>query len=66
MATYSRRFTNELGHPVVVQVSDEERHGMKGIRIYIEGPDSDVENFVTRQEAIELMEGLSKIMKTRR
>ncbi len=66
MATYSRRFTNELGHAVVVQVSDEIRHGVKGIRMYIEGPDSDTESFVTRQEAVELLEGLSKIMKPKR
>jgi len=66
MATYSRRFVNELGNSIVVQVSDEMRHGVKGVRIYIEGPDSDTENFVTRQEAVELLEGLSKIMKPKR
>jgi hypothetical protein len=47
----------------VVQVSDEMRHGVQGVRIYMEGPDSNTENFVTRQEAIELLGGLSKIMK---
>ena len=66
MATYTRRFTNELGNQIVLQVSDEIRQNVKGIRIYIEGPDSDTENFVTRQEAVELLEGLSKIMKPKR
>ncbi len=66
MATYSRQFINELGNSVFVQVSDEERLGIKGIRIYIAGPDSDTENFVTRQEAVELLEGLSKLMKPKR
>jgi hypothetical protein len=66
MATYSRQFINELGNSINVLVSDEERHGVKGIRIYIAGPDSDTENFVTRQEAVELLEGLSKIMKPKR
>jgi hypothetical protein len=66
MATYSRQFINELGNSVNVLVSDEERHGVKGIRIYIAGPDSDTENFITRQEAVELLEGLSKIMKPKR
>jgi hypothetical protein len=66
MATYSRHFTNELGNSISIQVSDEIRHNVKGIRIYIAGPDSDTENFVTRQEAVELLEGLSKIMKPKR
>ena len=63
MATYSRQFTNELGDSVTIQVSDEMRHDVKGIRIYVEGPSSDVESFMTRQEAVEVLEGLSKIMK---
>ena len=66
MATYSRQFINEQGNSVFVQVSDEERFGVKGIRIYIAGPETDTENFVTRQEAVELLEGLSKLMKPKR
>jgi hypothetical protein len=66
MATYSRQFINERGDSTFVQVSDEERLGTKGIRIYIAGPDTDTENFVTRQEAVELLEGLSKLMKPKR
>jgi hypothetical protein len=66
MATYSRQFSNELGNTIIVQVSDEVRHGVKGIRLYIAGPDSDSENFITRQEAVEVLEGLSKIMKPKR
>ncbi len=66
MATYSRHFTNELGNSVTVVVSDEIRQNVKGIRIYISGPESETENFVTREEAVELMEGLSKIMKPKR
>jgi hypothetical protein len=66
MATYSRQFINELGNSISVQVSDEMRHGIKGVRIYIAGPDSDTENFITRQEAVEVLEGLSKILKPKR
>ena len=66
MATYSRQFINEQGNSVFVQVSDEERFGVKGILIYIAGPETDTENFVTRQEAVELLEGLSKLMKPKR
>jgi hypothetical protein len=66
MATYSRQFINELGNTIQVLVSDEMRHGIKGIRIYIAGPDSETENFVTPKEAVELLEGLSKILKPKR
>jgi hypothetical protein len=66
MKIYSRNFVNELGNTITVRVSEEMRHGMKGILIYMEGPDSEMENFVTPQEAVELLEGLSKLLKPRR
>jgi hypothetical protein len=66
MRIYSRQFVNELGNTITLRVSVEERHGTKGISIYIAGPDSDTENFVTSQEAVELLEGLSKLLKPKR
>jgi hypothetical protein len=66
MKIYSRQFVNEKGDTVHMTVSEEVRHGIKGIRMYLEGPGSDVENFVTLQEAVELLEGLSKLLKPKR
>jgi hypothetical protein len=66
MKTYSRRFVNEQGNTIILNVSEEERYGQKGIRIYIAGPDSETENFVTPMEAVELLEGLSKLLKPKR
>ena len=66
MKIYSRNFVNEEGNQIIVRISEETRHGMKGILIYLAGPDSEMENFVTPQEAVELLEGLSKILKPRR
>jgi hypothetical protein len=66
MKIYSRNFVNENGDNVTVRVSEEVRHGMKGILIYMASPDSEMENFVTPQEAVELLEGLSKLLKPRR
>jgi hypothetical protein len=66
MKVYSRQFVNELGNTVTLRVSEEMRHGVKGIVIYVAGPDSDTESFVTSQEAVELLEGLSKLLKPKR
>jgi len=63
MRTHSRQFVNELGNTIIVRVNEEKRHGMPGILLYVAGPDSDTELFITRQEAMEVLEGLSKVLK---
>ncbi len=63
---YSRQFANELGNTIILQVKEEKRHDVSGVFVYIAGPDSDTELFVTRQEAVELLEGLYKVLKTKK
>ena len=65
MATYSRQFINDKGESVSVLVGDDDRNGVKGVRIYVTAPDEDSEIFISRQEAVEVLEGLSKIMRTK-
>ena len=65
MATYSRQFINDKGKSVSVLVGDDDRNGVKGVRIYVTAPDEDSEIFISRQEAVEVLEGLSKIMRTK-
>jgi hypothetical protein len=65
MATYSRQFINDKGESVSVLVGDDDRNGVKGVRIYITAPEEDSEIFVSRQEAVEVLEGLSRIMRTK-
>ena len=65
MATYSRQFINDKGESVSVLVGDDDRNGVKGVRIYVTAPEEDSEIFVSRQEAVEVLEGLSKIMRTK-
>ncbi len=62
----SNRFQNEKGNDIYVRASEESLHNVPGILLYIAGPDSDTEMHVTKQEAIELLAVLSKILKTRR
>lgn len=62
----SNRFRNEKGQDVYVRASEEPLHGTPGILLYIAGPDSDSEMHVTRQEGLELLAVLSKLLKTGR
>jgi hypothetical protein len=66
MRTYSRQFVNEEGNTISLRVNEEERHGSKGILIYLAGPDSDTELYITPQEAAELLEGLSRVARPKR
>lgn len=59
----SNRFTNEKGNDVYVRANEEPIAGIPGILLYISGPDSDMEMHVTRQEGLELMNLLSKLLK---
>jgi hypothetical protein len=59
----SNRFRNEKGNDMYVRVSEEPIQGVPGFLLYVAGPDSDAEIYVTRQEALELMTLLSKVLK---
>ncbi|KND47167.1 MAG: hypothetical protein AB199_01905 [Parcubacteria bacterium C7867-004] len=62
----SNRFTNEKGNDIYVRAKEEPIGGVPGILLYIAGPDSDSEMHVTRQEGLELLAVLSKLLKTGR
>ncbi|MEK7510778.1 MAG: hypothetical protein AAB582_00890 [Patescibacteria group bacterium] len=59
----SNRFRNERGNDVYLRVNEEPIHGVPGILLYVAGPDSDTEMHVTRQEGLELLMLLSKLLK---
>lgn len=59
----TKRFTNERGNEIYVRANEEPLHGVPGVLLYVAGPDSDTEMHITRQEALELMLLLSKILK---
>ncbi|MDB5195298.1 MAG: hypothetical protein JWO84_482 [Parcubacteria group bacterium] len=59
----SNRFTNEKGNDIYIRANEEPIHGVPGILLYIAGPDSDTEMHVTRQEGLELLMLLSKLLK---
>ena len=59
----SNRFRNEQGNDVYLRVNEEPIHGVPGILLYVAGPDSDTEMHVTRQEGLELLMLLSKLLK---
>lgn len=66
MLTYSRQFQNELGNTITVRASAETVSGVPGILVAIIGPESDTELEVTRQEALELLEGISRVLNLKR
>ena len=66
MALYTRRFTNELGNEITVQVKEMPMQKVPSVLIYIAGPDSETESIVTRQEAVEILEGLYKVLKVKK
>lgn len=65
MRTYSRRFTNERGETVIVHASEKDAQGVSGILLSVAGPDSETELHITKQEAVEVLEALNKLMKPR-
>ena len=62
MKTFEKKFTNELGNQIHVQVSSKETHGVPGVMISISGPTSISENHVTRLEAEVICEGLKLLL----
>jgi hypothetical protein len=63
--TFTNRFTNELGNAIYVRAREEPIGRTPGIVLYLAGPDSDMEMHVTRQEAVELLQALARILKPR-
>lgn len=59
----SNRFRNEKGNDIYARVSEEPIQGVPGVLLYLTGPDSDTEMHITRQEGLEIMALLSKILK---
>lgn len=66
MALYTRRFQNELGNDITLQVKDASMQKVPSVSIYIEGPDSDTEMIITKAEALEVLEGLYTVLKARK
>jgi hypothetical protein len=62
----SHRFTNERGSEVYIRASEEPIQGVAGVLLYVTGPDTDTEMHVTRQEGLELLTLLSKLLKNAR
>ena len=46
-----------------LRISEEPLQGVPGMLLYIAGPDSDTEMHITRQEGLELLSLLSKLLK---
>ncbi len=59
----STRFRNEKGNDVYVRASEELVQGVPGVVLFVTGPDEDSEMQITRQEGIELLALLSKLLK---
>ena len=59
----SSRFRNEKGNDIYARITEEPIQGVPGVLLYLAGPDSDTEMHMTRQEAVELMALLSKLLK---
>jgi len=66
MAIDTRRFKNELEEAVTLQVKDDSLRKVPSISIYIERPDSESEIIITKAEALELLEGLYKVLKSKK
>lgn len=73
LESHQVKFTNELGNPISVQVSDKPIDGvraadgkamkhMPGVLIVLEGPTSTSENHITRLEAEKLFEELKRVL----
>jgi len=68
----AKKFVNEIGNPISVLVEEtrdtgtnaktKERSSFDAIRIVITGPTSMSENTLTRQEAVELLRCLERVL----
>ncbi len=57
-----RKFINELGNEITVNVSEKPINDVGGVLIYMEGPTSVTENHITRAEAEILLEELKEVL----
>ena len=57
-----RKFTNEHGNEIQIQVSRKEVDGTPGVHIFLAGPASDTEVHITRREAEILHEELGRAL----
>ncbi|MDO8589777.1 MAG: hypothetical protein Q7R69_00700 [bacterium] len=62
MQKYEKKFINELGNAIDVQVSAKDIEGIKGVSIFISGPTSNTENNVTLAEAKVIHEQLGLLI----
>lgn len=59
----SNRFRNEKGNDIYIRANEEPIEGVPGMLLYVAGPESDTEMHITRQEGLELLGLLSKLLK---
>ncbi|MDB5224974.1 MAG: hypothetical protein JWO43_596 [Candidatus Adlerbacteria bacterium] len=57
-----RKFTNELGHDITVEMEAKKIEGVEGILLTVTGPESEVEVHITRAEADVISEELVKFL----
>lgn len=55
-----KSFLNELGNSIEISITEKDIEGIEGVVISIEGPNSQIENHVTKLEAEKLLEVLSE------
>lgn len=57
MKTSIREFTNEVGNPILIEVST----GVHLCKFAVMGPDSSLEGYVTRMELEQLRDALNEV-----
>lgn len=62
MALHISRFRNESDEAVVLQVKDDALKKVPSVAVYIEREDSESELVLSKAEALELLEGLYKVL----
>jgi hypothetical protein len=62
----SNRFRNEKGNEIYLRANEEPIDGIPGVLLYVAGPDSDTEMHLTRQEGLELLALLTKLLRSGR
>ena len=62
MTDSEKRFINELGNEINVQISEQVIKCVPGIMICIIGPTSEITNHITRMEAQIIYEQLRKVI----
>ncbi len=63
MNAHRRKFRNEIGNEIEIRVSEKDIDRVRGVLLWIAGPNSDTEMHITRLEAEVLHEELGKALK---